>query len=268
MESAAAIEFMRSAIDSGRANRGFIVAGAIEDGIAFVSGVLKLLFTDNLDQIEANTHPDVHWLYPEGRSRTISVDMVREYIVEPTSMTSFSGGWKVGIVVGADRMNAFAANALLKSLEEPPPQTVYFLLTDNPESCISTVISRSQRIDLPRRSALLENEDRAAVEAVFLGKVPVGVHERMVLARRLTDILGGLKEDADDESLPIVRKRFYQTITEVMRRWMLAGALEYHRAFHNLAAVQEAYERSNSYLGDEMVLSGMMERISFPPAAK
>ena len=110
--------------------------------------VLQDLFP-GVEEEGLRTHPDIHWLFPEKKSRIVSVEAVHEKFIDPMSQTSFSGGWRVGVLVGADRLNPAGANAFLKTLEEPPARTLFLLLTDAPEQLLPTIISRCQRIDLP-----------------------------------------------------------------------------------------------------------------------
>ncbi len=63
-------------------------------------------------------HPDLHWLHPEEDKETISVDQVRE-LIETFTLTAHRGGAKIVIVEPAEALTTAAANALLKTLEEP-----------------------------------------------------------------------------------------------------------------------------------------------------
>ena len=100
----------------------------------------------------------VRILRPRSKSRRITVDEVREleknlYVVSgPTT-------WKVGVIVDADRMGEGSVNAFLKTLEEPPPQTLLLLLTENPAGLLPTVISRCVR--MPLMGGRLEPEGNA-----------------------------------------------------------------------------------------------------------
>lgn len=100
----------------------------------------------NCLRIQNDNHPDVFWLRPESKMRLISVDAVRNLIKE-TQMKPLEGGWKVAIIVAADRMHQSAANAFLKTLEEPPPQSVIILLSTEPHRLLETIVSRCQKID-------------------------------------------------------------------------------------------------------------------------
>ena len=89
----------------------------------------------------------VRILRPQSKSRKITVDEIRE-LERVLHMVAGGRRWKVGVIVDADRMGQQAFNAFLKTLEEPPPQTLLMLLTENPEALLPTVLSRCVRINL------------------------------------------------------------------------------------------------------------------------
>ena len=68
------------------------------------------------------------------------------------SIKSSQGGYKVSLIWLPEKMNAQAANKLLKLLEEPPQQTVFIMVSEEPEQLLDTIISRTQRIDFRRIS--------------------------------------------------------------------------------------------------------------------
>ncbi len=90
-------------------------------------------------------HPDVTWVRPQEDSRQIRIEQVRELSAE-LALTSHGGGYKVGIITPADALNRFAANALLKTLEEPSARTLLILVATEPSRLPPTVLSRCQRI--------------------------------------------------------------------------------------------------------------------------
>ncbi|MFC5437600.1 DNA polymerase III subunit delta' [Rhodanobacter umsongensis] len=99
----------------------------------------------------AGTHPDVISLTfgvrKDGVQRSeIVVDQIRELSAR-LAMSSQFGGWQVATIDPADAMNAAAANALLKTLEEPAAQTMLILLADAPWRLPQTIRSRCQRIE-------------------------------------------------------------------------------------------------------------------------
>jgi DNA polymerase-3 subunit delta' len=102
-------------------------------------------------KIARGTHPDVGELAPEGRLRVIKIDHVRE-LRKQISFKPYEGRTKVFIVREADRLQAQSeepANALLKTLEEPPPQSLLILTAPNESDLLSTIVSRCLRLKLP-----------------------------------------------------------------------------------------------------------------------
>lgn len=101
-------------------------------------------------------HPDLAWMRPLEESRQIRIEQVRELSAE-LALTSHAGGYKVGILSPADALNRFAANALLKTLEEPAPRTLLILVASQPSRLPPTVISRCQRLRVraPERAAAI-----------------------------------------------------------------------------------------------------------------
>ena len=97
-------------------------------------------------KIDGETHGDVHWVRPESRSRIVSVDQMRE-LMHAIQLKSGEAEFKVAVIVAADRLNPQAANAFLKTLEEPPPKSVLILLTTEPGRILETIISRCLRLN-------------------------------------------------------------------------------------------------------------------------
>jgi DNA polymerase-3 subunit delta' len=110
---------------------------------------------------EAGTHPDIveltFGLRKDHTPRSeIVVDQIRELSAR-LAMRSQLGGWQVATIDPADALNAAAANALLKTLEEPAARTLLILLADAPWRLPQTIRSRCQRIEfqLPDPSVAL-----------------------------------------------------------------------------------------------------------------
>jgi DNA polymerase III subunit delta' len=96
----------------------------------------------------ARAHPDLTWIAPEENSAQIRIEAVRELAAE-LALTSHAGGYKVAVVTPADALNRFAANALLKTLEEPAARTLLVLVATQPSRLPATLLSRCQRLSLP-----------------------------------------------------------------------------------------------------------------------
>lgn len=97
--------------------------------------------------VEQRVHPDLFLVEPEADARQLKVDQVRT-LIEQVSLKSQYGGYRIGLIDPADRMNTAAANALLKTLEEPPQGVVLLLTASRPSQLPATIRSRCQRLDL------------------------------------------------------------------------------------------------------------------------
>ena len=101
---------------------------------------------------ESDMHPDIHYVRPE--KNTIKIEQIRE-LNRSLSLTSTEGGKKIAVIEPAGAMNESAQNALLKTLENPTGDTMFFLLTDAPGALLPTVVSRCLQV----RFRCLENDE-------------------------------------------------------------------------------------------------------------
>lgn len=97
--------------------------------------------------VQAESHPDLKWVQPEEGSASIKVDAIRD-LVEFLSKSGMQGGYKVALVSPAEAMTHSAANALLKTLEEPTHNTLIILITHGAGRLLATIRSRCQAINL------------------------------------------------------------------------------------------------------------------------
>lgn len=152
---------------------------------------------DNCQKIDHLAHPDLHFSFPvvisktnkvavsddrrqewnemilrkkyfnvnqwqeflgeEGKNAIIGTDESRQ-ILKKLSLKSYSGKYKIMIIWLPEAMNNTCANKLLKILEEPPEKTIFLLVSDNQESLLPTILSRTQFIRVPAiATAIIEN---------------------------------------------------------------------------------------------------------------
>jgi len=111
--------------------------------------------------LEPRAHADLRWISPLEDKKTIGIDQIRKLVAE-MSLTSYKGGGKAAIIEPANVMTDNAANSLLKTLEEPPGDTLLILVADRAGRLPATIFSRCQRIDfaVPAVSEGLEWLDR------------------------------------------------------------------------------------------------------------
>ena len=102
--------------------------------------------------VEAGSHPDMRWLERlpkekgEGLARDITIKQVRA-LGEFMGMTAALSPWRVAAIDSMDELNKEGSNALLKMLEEPPPNTLFFLVSHAPGRLLPTIRSRCRRLD-------------------------------------------------------------------------------------------------------------------------
>lgn len=102
-------------------------------------------------KVARGTHPDVRMVQPEasksGRDAVLKIDQIRELQREAV-LAPMEGRAKIFLLREVDRANLTAANALLKTLEEPPGQVVLLLTSARPHAVLPTIVSRCQTIQL------------------------------------------------------------------------------------------------------------------------
>ncbi len=95
----------------------------------------------------ADNHPDLVIIAPEDGSKLIKVDQIRG-LINTLANTSHQGGWQAVIIEQAELMNVAAANSLLKTLEEPSPNTLIVLISSESALLPATIRSRCQNVNL------------------------------------------------------------------------------------------------------------------------
>ena len=166
--------------------------------LRFAEKLLNLIY-DNHPQVATHAHPDLAWIEPQSKSRQILIDQIRDDLIQPFSQTAFSGGWKVGVILCADRMNTQAANALLKTLEEPPPKSLLLLITDEPQSLLPTISSRCQRIALTAEDDEVSKHWKDPLLSILSELPPDNAPAASLLTGRLVGLLNELKKEFVEE---------------------------------------------------------------------
>jgi DNA polymerase-3 subunit delta' len=205
---------LRGCMDAGRlAHAYLLVADSTDELRPLVRRVLSALFCSAADKpcgrcracatVEHGTHPDVLWIEPQSKARKITVDEVRA-LRRLVFESSFLGGWKSVVLPDADRLTESAANAFLKALEEPPPRTVFFLLTSAPQALLPTVISRCHRLQVAAEDEAIDRATRDRVLDV-IGAADLGTQRASdaagyIQAERLQELLRALKAQLEAES--------------------------------------------------------------------
>jgi DNA polymerase-3 subunit delta' len=191
-----AVEYLRKARANGRLGHAYLITGPAGSGKRELARQICAMVAPG-NASDPLKHPDV------------TVDQVRE-LERALQMRAGGTGQKVAIIFDADRLQPQASNAFLKTLEEPPPNSLLLLVTSQPDALLETILSRCIQVTLrgePTRK--LEPHERKLAEAVagflrkpdpHLGDVFSLLHEfQAMLAEFRREIEEGFAEDLKRE---------------------------------------------------------------------
>lgn len=137
-----------AALDAGRLPHALLIHGPGGWGESILAEALSLRLVERAageTGAAAIAHPDLRWIVPEGAGEQIGIDSVRavaDFIVRTPQIAPR----KVAVITNADAMNPHAANALLKTLEEPPPNSYLILVSESLRDLLPTLRSRCRLI--------------------------------------------------------------------------------------------------------------------------
>ena len=181
-------------------------------------------------RIQSSGHPDVSWLRAESKSRIISIDQVRD-LLQTVNLKPTEAEFKVGVLVAVDRLKTEAANAFLKTLEEPPPKSVLILLTTEPQRILETILSRCLRLNFAGESTRLGAAEEGFLSAFseIAAQENRGLLGRYRLLGALMKKLGEQKETVESELTARSPLERYDDLDPKLRdKWEdeLAAAIE------------------------------------------
>jgi DNA polymerase-3 subunit delta' len=134
-----------------------------------------------------DNHADVHWVRPESKMRIIKIEQMRD-LMKDIQLKPTEAGYKLAIIVGADRLKTEAANAFLKTLEEPPPKSILILLTTDPQRLLETILSRCLRLSFAGEGA--GQLDPAQMDWLSsFSQLAAAPHKSLLGRYRLLDVL-------------------------------------------------------------------------------
>jgi len=191
------VNYFRKAMGSGRLGHAYLFYGPRGVGKSLLARLIckALLCLDPSPEgpcgrcsachkFDSGNHSDFHSYVPEGLY--FKIELVRE-IIHQASMKPVEARWKTFLLEGVDYMRDEPSNAFLKVLEEPPGQTIFFLISETPDVLLPTIRSRCQSFSfqpLPAKLVqqwLVEKNDCTEEEAAAIAPYSHGS-----LARALT----------------------------------------------------------------------------------
>ncbi|WP_051353650.1 DNA polymerase III subunit [Atopobium fossor] len=145
--------FLTSAVASGRISHAYLFVGAPGAGKTLAAQALAQSLVcphggdahcDDCIRVAHRTHPDVHWYSPAGVSDYLA-GQIRE-LIDDVQLTPVRAKSKVYIIQRADMLHGTSANALLKTIEEPPAGVVFILIARTLDNVLPTIVSRCQTV--------------------------------------------------------------------------------------------------------------------------
>lgn len=213
------IELLRRAIAQDRVAHAYLFCGP--DGVGKMTTALALTLAlectaapgegcgqcNACEKVAAGIHPDVQVLERQGAAKIIPIETIRTQVIPRLGSPPHEGAARVFLVEEANALPGASANALLKTLEEPPPRTHFLLCTTAPDQLLPTIRSRCQRVTFAALGADLRAELHAGEGA----------------AERIGELAGALHEAVQSTSF----ERVYQVAGEVAgERADMEAALE------------------------------------------
>lgn len=192
-----ALQYLRRAHEQNRLAHAYLISGAPGSGKRSLAAELASLVNGTkVNEVFSAKAREVFVAQPESKSRRIVTEQVRS-LEHSLQMRALAGQRKVAIISEADRLQPQAANAFLKTLEEPPENSLLLLLSALPELLPDTILSRCISIPL----APNENE-RPAEEAELARLLQIAASEKKWsiehayrIAQGLQRLLAGIREE-------------------------------------------------------------------------
>jgi DNA polymerase-3 subunit delta' len=198
-----AIGFLRRAHEQDRLAHAYLISGPVGSGKRDVAANLaNAVNGTEIDEVFSSKAREIFVAEPESKSRRIVIEQIRE-LEHGLQMRGAEGRRKVAIISDADRLQPQAANAFLKTLEEPPANSLLLLLSALPEALPDTIVSRcisislaanGQRVELPERSELVELLRGVGREKNW------GIQEAYRLSQGMQALLSGIREQIKSQS--------------------------------------------------------------------
>jgi DNA polymerase III subunit delta' len=154
-----ALDYLKHAQKQERLAHAYLISGPVGSGKSSVAaGLAAALNNTTPEDVLSGRAPDIFVTEPASRSRRIVVDQIRN-LERALRLRRAEGGKKIAIIRDADRMQPQAANAFLKTLEEPPNNSLLLLLTALPEALPETIVSRCLSLPLQIPSQIKQSPE-------------------------------------------------------------------------------------------------------------
>ena len=246
-----ALEYLSRAHERGRLGHAYLISGPPGSGKrGLASDLSNLVASAKSDDVFSSPPPGVFLAEPESKSRRIVIDQVRA-LEHALQMRSSNGHRKVAIIVDADRLQPQAANAFLKTLEEPPNDSLLILLSAMPEVLPDTILSRCVAVPLAaeeERKFSEEEEELVRLIGAAANSKGHGIQPAYQLARGLHRLVAQVREKIQDENSAALKR------DEARYRSTTDGAWLDEREDYYKALTESQYVRQRARLVEILFL--------------
>ena len=204
-----AFEYLSRAHERGRLGHAYLISGPPGSGKrGLASQLSNLVSGTKSDNVFSSQPPGVYVAEPESKSRRIVIDQVRA-LEHALQMRSANGHRKVAIITDADRLQPQAANAFLKTLEEPPNDSLLLLLSSMPEVLPDTILSRCVAVPLAaaeKKDASPEERELVELLGEVVSSKGKGIQPAYQLARGFHRLLAQMREAIQEENAAALKR--------------------------------------------------------------
>ena len=270
---AVAFEYLRRAHEQNRLAHAYLISGPTGSGKQLLAAELASLVngTKASDVFSVKTR-DIFIAQPESKSRRIIIEQIRD-LEHTLQMRASNGRHKVAIISEADRLQPQAANAFLKTLEEPPKDSLLLLLSALPEALPDTILSRCIAISLApadEHESTLEEKELVKLLQQAVSEQNWSIQYAYRLAQKFQRLLRVIREQIKAETDEALKREEARYKNSTDGAW-LEEREEYYKALIQSLYLQRRaglIEILFAWWSDVLRSSSEVSRIDLPNARR